>query len=293
MTVRSFVDTNVLVYAVDSADPAKQATARAVLTPSSASDFVVSAQVLGEFYVTVTRKLKRPVAATEAERMVQELRRLPVVAIDADDVLSAVAWSQEWGISYWDSLVVASARTAGCERILSEDLADGRSYGGVRVENPFRRPHHVSEEMDVVYQAPGGAGRLWSELDLSEALHRYERAATDAGMTPNAVHSYWDYARRFLAWRTGDYRPRGTSPGGRPVPTAPTSVPDLAKQAASYARAIEWAGREPATVETYHRHAMFFVRWLDGDFDPGRRLHGSWKSSFKPRGEFTRTGDHD
>jgi hypothetical protein len=103
-------------------------------------------------------------------------------------------------------------------------------------------------------------------------LARYEDACRNAGMRRNAIHSYWDYARRFLAWRVGEYRPRGSTTTGRPVPAGPATPEELERQAAAYARAIEAAGREQATVDTYHRHAMFFIRWLRGDFQPGGRL---------------------
>src|SRR5690349_16393778 len=84
MTGRAFVDTNVWVYAVDSADPAKQQRARAVLAPSGDLDLVVSAQVLGEFYVTITRKFERRVEEADAVAMLDAIRQLPVVAIDGD-----------------------------------------------------------------------------------------------------------------------------------------------------------------------------------------------------------------
>ena len=204
--------------------------------------------------------------------MLDQLRRLPVVAIDADHVLSAVDGSRSWGISYWDALVIAAASTAGCNRILSEDLTDGGQYGSVRVENPFATPRRVLEKVEVPYGEEELERRRWDDDALLAELKRYEGESTAAGMTRNAVHSYWDYARRFLAWRTGDYRPRGMTGQGRPVPSTAVSADTLAEQAAAYARAIEAAGREQPTVDTYYRHAMFFVRWLRGDFKPGGRL---------------------
>ena len=268
MTDRAFVDTNVWVYAVDGDEPVKQALARSVLDPSTGTDLVVSAQVLGEFYVTVTRKLTRAVAPDVAADMVERMRRLPVVAIEADHVAAAIAGSQEWGISYWDALIIAAAASGGCTRLLTEDLTDGTWYGGVRVEDPFVDRHQVSEERATV--APRGGP--WDDEELAAELGRYEQACRAAGMRPNAIHSYWDYARRFLGWRTGDYRPRGTAGAGRPVPRGPATVDELERQAAAYARVIEDAGREQATIVTYFRHAMFFVRWLRGDFRPGNRL---------------------
>jgi predicted nucleic acid-binding protein len=268
MTGPAFVDTNVWVYAVDHADPVKQARAREVLGDASGAPLITSAQVLGEFYATVTRKLAQPVAHADAARMVERMRRLPVVEVDADRVMAAIEGSRSWQVSYWDALIVVAAQAAGCSRLLSEDLRSGATYGGVRVENPFAPGHRVSEERPA-YATPVDA---WDDVDLATELGRYERAARDAGMRQNAVHSYWDYARRFLAWRTGDFRPRGATGEGRPVPPGPVTSDELARQATTYAAAIERAGRAPATVETYHRHAMFFVRWLRGEFVPGDRL---------------------
>jgi hypothetical protein len=56
------------------------------------------------------------------------------------------------------------------------------------------------------------------------------------------------------------------------VPSGPTSLAELASQAGAYASSLERAGRGPATIDTYHRHAMSFIRWLGGDFEPGARL---------------------
>jgi predicted nucleic acid-binding protein len=268
MTDRVFVDSNVWVYALDEDEPVKRAQARAVLSPTAPDTLVTSAQVLGEFYTTVTHKLARPVAAEVAAGMVERMARLPVVAIDADRVREAVAGSRSWQLSYWDALIVTAARSAGCDRLLTEDLAEGATYCGVSVENPFSDRRRVSESRPDYAEAHG----QWDDNELSARLARYEDACRDAGMRPNAIHSYWDYARRFLAWRAGEYRPRGTTSTGRPVPAGRATTEDLERQAAAYARAIEAAGREQATVDTYYRHAMFFIRWLRGDFEPGRRL---------------------
>jgi predicted nucleic acid-binding protein len=268
MTDRVFVDSNVWVYAVDEDEPVKRAQARAVLSPAARDTLITSAQVVSEFYTTVTQKLARPVAAEVAAGMVERMARLPVVAIDADRVQEAIEGSRSWQLSYWDALIIAAARSAGCDRLLTEDLAEGATYGGVRVENPFTERPRVSEGPTDYARARGP----WEDGELFEILAQYEDACRDAGMRPNAIHSYWDYARRFLAWRVGEYRPRGTTTIGRPVPAGPATTDDLEQQAAAYARAIDAAGREQATVDTYHRHAMFFIRWLRGDFQPGRRL---------------------
>jgi predicted nucleic acid-binding protein len=139
MTEPIFVDTNVWVYAVDAADPAKRARALEVTAPAPGRDLVISTQVLTEFYAVVTRKLVVPVSAEDAEALVRQLAVLPVVAIDTSLVVSAIAGSREWQISIWDALVLRAAEIAGCRRVLSEDLADGMTYGSVVVENPFTK----------------------------------------------------------------------------------------------------------------------------------------------------------
>ena len=137
MTEPIFVDTNVWVYAVDSADPGKRQRALEVIAPEAGRDLVISTQVLTEFYAVVTRKLVVPASAEAAEALVRQLVVLPVVAIDGSLVLSAIRGSRAWQISIWDALILRAAETAGCRRVLSEDLADGATYGSVVVENPF------------------------------------------------------------------------------------------------------------------------------------------------------------
>jgi predicted nucleic acid-binding protein len=139
MTEPVFVDTNIWVYAVDAADPAKRERALEVTAPAPGRDLVISTQVLAEFYAVVTRKLAVPLSAEDAEAMVRQLAVLPVVAIDSSLVVSAITGSREWQIAIWDALILRAAEAAGCRRVLSEDLADGTAYGSVVVENPFAR----------------------------------------------------------------------------------------------------------------------------------------------------------
>lgn len=138
MSGRSFLDTNVLVYCFDLGEPAKRKRALAILDgDTDVGDLVLSTQVLQEFYVTVTRKLKRPLPAADAAAAVQELATLSVVQIDLAMVLSAVADCQAHQLSLWDTLILRSALTANCDRVLTEDLQHGFSFGSLRVENPF------------------------------------------------------------------------------------------------------------------------------------------------------------
>lgn len=134
---RIFVDTNVLVYIYDADEPHKQRIATKVLAETGGERAVLSAQVVNEFYVTVTRKLKKPLDEPRAREAVDVLSQLDVVPIDAGLVTAGVARSQQSQLSLWDALVVEAARRAGCTVLLTEDLNAGAVFGGVRVVNPF------------------------------------------------------------------------------------------------------------------------------------------------------------
>jgi predicted nucleic acid-binding protein len=137
MSGSAFVDTNVVVYAFDEDEPAKQERAREVLSGADQL-LVLSTQVLAEFYVTVTRKLARPLDASTARQAVEQLSELPVVPTDADLVLAAIDVSDRHQLSFWDGLIVQAASSAGCDTILTEDLSHGSVIAGVSVDNPFR-----------------------------------------------------------------------------------------------------------------------------------------------------------
>ena len=136
MAGRAFVDTNVFVYSVDTAEPKKQELAQRLI--ETTPDLVISTQVLNEFYTIVTRKLAEPLPLDEAATAVEWMTRFSCVPVDADLVLRGIKVGQRWQLSHRDALMVAAARQAGCDRLLTEDLADGASYDGLRVENPFR-----------------------------------------------------------------------------------------------------------------------------------------------------------
>jgi predicted nucleic acid-binding protein len=130
-----FLDTNVVVYAFDSADPQKQRIAIDVL--ESGRRLVVSTQVLLEVWWVLTRRLERPLSEDVAGEVIEELCRLPVVSTDADLVRRAISTSRRWQLAVWDALIVEAARSSGCDRILTEDLHTGQNFDGVRVESPF------------------------------------------------------------------------------------------------------------------------------------------------------------
>jgi predicted nucleic acid-binding protein len=136
---RRFVDTNVLVYAHDDSAGSKRDQARALVERLWGSrDGCLSVQVLQEFFVTVTRKITKPVDAETAKAIVADLSRWYLHVPAADDVLAAIGMHQHTGISFWDAMIVRSAAEIGCTVLYSEDLNAGQEYCGVRVENPFQ-----------------------------------------------------------------------------------------------------------------------------------------------------------
>ena len=133
---RYFVDTNVLIYLFDDDSPGKKARAQALLDEEK-DRIVLSTQVLGEFYVNVTRKLEEPLFPDAAAQAVEDFSRLEVQSITPELVLAAVRRSRSSLLSYWDSLIVETARSAGAEFLFTEDLQHGQEIDGLRIVNPF------------------------------------------------------------------------------------------------------------------------------------------------------------
>lgn len=136
MSVECFLDTNILVYAVSSADADRAKRARA-LDLLQRSDFGLSAQVLQEFYVIVTRKIRKPLAPELAVALMDEYRVFPTVPTDYPLIVLAVELSLRYGISYWDGAILAAAEALEAPILYTEDLNHGQSYGPVRAVNPF------------------------------------------------------------------------------------------------------------------------------------------------------------
>jgi predicted nucleic acid-binding protein len=133
-----FVDTNVLLYAEDRADPAKHASARAwlrILWMQRRGR--LSTQVLNEFYVNATRKLRPSMPAGDARAEIRRFQRWQPWQIDHATVEAAWAVETRYALSYWDSLIVAAAQQLGCAFLLSEDLQHEQLIDGVCIVNPF------------------------------------------------------------------------------------------------------------------------------------------------------------
>lgn len=138
MSDRAFVDTNILVYARDTGAGDKQVRA-ADLIEKLWRDRTgrIGVQILNEYFVTVTRKLKPGMPSDLAWADVEALKAWDPVPMDWRLMETARVLHRVFALSWWDALVVAAAQLAGCDILYSEDLADGTDYRGVVVRNPF------------------------------------------------------------------------------------------------------------------------------------------------------------
>jgi predicted nucleic acid-binding protein len=137
MSDKTFVDSNVLVYAHDIDARKKHDAARAALRVLwTDRTGVVSPQVLQEFYVTVTRKISTPLPKKTA-RIVIGTYSIWCVDVTPAELEAAFRIEDEAKIGFWDALIVAAAVKSGATRLLSEDLNAGQTISGVLVENPF------------------------------------------------------------------------------------------------------------------------------------------------------------
>lgn len=136
--LKTFVDTNVIVYAYDTTAGEKHIRARKIMMDLwRTGGGMISTQVLQELYVTLTRKIPRRLKAPQAGEIVEDLLTWDVAVNDGEAILQAIGLETREKLSFWDALVVVAAARGGAEVLLSEDLADGRTLAGVRVRNPF------------------------------------------------------------------------------------------------------------------------------------------------------------
>jgi predicted nucleic acid-binding protein len=137
MSDKTFVDTDVLIYAHDVDAKAKHETARTVLRHLwSQRTGILSMQVLQEFYVNVTRKIATPLSK-DAARLVVNSYSIWCTETTPAEIVTAFRIEDESRIGFWDALIVASAAKSGAVRILSEDLKAQQTIATIRMENPF------------------------------------------------------------------------------------------------------------------------------------------------------------
>ena len=132
-----FLDSNILVYAIETEgpDPVKSSTALAL---AKRTDVCLSTQVLAEFSCAVTSPRRAlPLTHDEAVAWVQFWKRHDVRPVTVPHADLALELAGRYQLRYYDSLILAAARLADCDIVYSEDLTDGQNYGGVTVRNPF------------------------------------------------------------------------------------------------------------------------------------------------------------
>lgn len=132
-----FFDTNILVYQLDKRDPEKQRICRGLVREhASAGMAVVSTQVLQEFYVSATGKLR--LESLLVESIMRALENMEVVNVGVELIHEAVDACVQHKLSFWDALVIVAAQGANCGVLYSEDMSSGQTVRGVRITNPFR-----------------------------------------------------------------------------------------------------------------------------------------------------------
>lgn len=139
MTVRTFVDSNVLIYAHDADSGLRQRRASEELAQLWASGAgLLSTQVLQEFYVNVTRKIKSPLTPGSAREVVRDYAHWVESAITPATIVRASEIGEVWQLPFWDGMILAAAEQSRATRVLTEDLGHGARIAGIEIVNPFR-----------------------------------------------------------------------------------------------------------------------------------------------------------
>lgn len=133
-----FIDTNVLLYGVDDADPVKRDRAREWIAACwQRRCGRLSTQVLNEYYVNVKKKFSKAIAQGDARAEIRRYQHWRPWVIDHPTIETAWAVESRFGMHYWDALMIAAAQQQGCTLFLSEDLQHEQQIDGVRIVNPF------------------------------------------------------------------------------------------------------------------------------------------------------------
>ena len=133
-----FVDTNILVYAHDLSAGERHTKASDVIESLWETETgVISTQVLQEFYVTVTRKIKNPLTPTEAREIIRNYLAWPTQINDPEMTIRASEIEEKHRLSFWDAMIVAAALQLQAQKIFTQDLNHGQIIEGILIENPL------------------------------------------------------------------------------------------------------------------------------------------------------------
>jgi len=137
MMSKIFIDTNILVYAMDNHDRDKQLTCRLKIKEAAENNLsVISTQVIQEFYVTATKKLGAD--PLRVKDLIHSFQNFEIITISTDMINEAIDCSILNRLSFWDSLIVTAAEQGKCQYLWTEDLTHGQLIRGVQVVNPLK-----------------------------------------------------------------------------------------------------------------------------------------------------------
>lgn len=135
---KTFIDTNIIIYAYDVTAGKKHKVAGNILADLWNSGLgVISTQVLQEFFVNVAQKIPKPIDKQQAKKIVRDFLKWHVVVNTGDSIIEAIDICLKSGYSFWDSMIIQAAITGGAAELISEDFQDGQRINGVTIRNPF------------------------------------------------------------------------------------------------------------------------------------------------------------
>jgi predicted nucleic acid-binding protein len=135
---KTFIDTNIIIYAYDVTAGRKHETAGIILADLWNSGLgVISIQVLQEFFVNVVQKIPNPIDKRQAKKIVRDFLKWHVVVNTGDSIIEAIDISLKYGYFFWDSMIIEAAIKGDAAILISEDLQDGQVVNGVTIKNPF------------------------------------------------------------------------------------------------------------------------------------------------------------
>lgn len=135
---RVFLDTNILIYAYDASADQKNRAAKDILVELwNSKRGMLSTQVLQEFFVSVTSKIKKPLSIEKAKLIIRDLLHWEVIINDESSILNAVDIHKKHQFSFWDAMILQAAVNGGAQLLYTEDMTHGQVVQGIRIMNPF------------------------------------------------------------------------------------------------------------------------------------------------------------
>ena len=139
MNGKTFVDTNIMVYAYDlDAGSKRDVASKSIKDLWQNQKGVISTQVLQEFYVNVTQKISDPLSGADARTVLKDYLHWQIELNGPETIFSASEIQEQYRLSFWDALIIASAIQGRAVKILTEDLNHGQVIEGILIENPLR-----------------------------------------------------------------------------------------------------------------------------------------------------------